>query len=122
MKKVVFIFLLLILCQEAKSSVINQFYIENIDKGLTGSLVGLLTGVPISLAFGGNDSLILGGATAIGAVVGMVFNFDDGKIDIPKKEEKKYDFMNFGFNYFCDSKVRNKCIFMRKLIFVEIKY
>ncbi len=122
MRKLLLVLLLLIVFQEAKSNVIDQFYIENVSKGITGSVVGLLTGVPLSLAFGGNDSLILSGTAAIGAVMGMIFNFDNGKIDIPKKEEKKYDFMNIGFNYFCDSKAKNQCVFMKKLIFVQIKY
>jgi hypothetical protein len=122
MKKLVMILVLLISFHEAKSNVIDQFYINNIDKGITGSIVGLITGVPISLALNGNDSLILSGTAMIGAVVGMIFNFDNGKINIPKKEEKQYDFMNLDFNYFCDSKAKNQCVFMKKLIFVKIKY
>ena len=122
MRKLLLVFLLLMVFQEARSNVIDQFYIGDIGKGITGSVVGLLSGVPLSLAFNGNDSLILSSTAAIGAVIGMVFNFDDGKINIPKKEEKKYDFMNIGFNYFCDSKAKNQCVFMRKLILVEIKY
>ena len=122
MRKLLFVFLLLVVFQEARSNVIDQLYIEDIGKGITGSVVGFLTGVPLSLAFNGSNSLILSGTAAIGAVVGMIFNFDEGKIDIPKKEEKKYDFMNVGFNYFCDSKAKNQCVFMKKLILVEIKY
>ncbi len=122
MKKLILILVLLISFQEAKSNIIDQFYINNIEKGITGSIVGLLTGVPLSLALNGNDSLILSGTAMVGAIMGTVFNFDNGKINIPKKEKKKFDFLNLDFNYFCDSKVKTKCVFMRKLIFVEIKY
>ncbi len=122
MKKLLMVFLLVIIFQEAKGSVVDQFYIKDISKGVTGSLVGFLTGIPLSVIVNGNSSFILSSTTAFGALLGSFFNFDDGKIDIPKKEKKKYDFMNIDFNYFCDSKVKTKCIFMRKLIFVEIRY